>query len=65
MTAIRISDDRRTLEFDDARTGMPTQVYPSSETGQLSSGTRRVSKTWRFEHEGREYRVQLQYREAP
>lgn len=57
---IRVSDGDRFAEFDDPETGKPVQVYPSSETGQTSSGTRRVSKTWNFELNGLRYRIQLQ-----
>jgi hypothetical protein len=55
-----VADDDRFLEFEDPASGKPVQVYPTSETGQTTSGLRRVSKTWNFEQDGRKYRVQLQ-----
>jgi len=60
MMAIRITDEDKVLEFQDTPNKRLVHVYPTSETGQASSGTRRVSKTWNFEHEGLKYRVQLQ-----
>jgi len=55
---IRVSEEDKFLEFD--QDGMGARVYPSSETGQTTSGLRRVSTTWKFEQDGKQYRVQLQ-----
>lgn len=59
MAEFRVSDESRVLAYDEPD-GTKVHVYPTSETGQLSSGTRRVSKTWNFDLGGLRYRVQLQ-----
>jgi hypothetical protein len=54
-----VFDGTRSLEvqYED---GENFRVLASSETGQMSSGTRRESKTWNWIHNNQHHRVQIQ-----